>query len=35
MFRSASDHLQGVKLYLAKNYLATIVFSLGIGYAAA
>jgi hypothetical protein len=25
MFRSASDHHQGVKLYLAKNYSATIV----------
>jgi hypothetical protein len=25
MFRSTSDHHQGVKLYLAKNYSATTV----------
>jgi hypothetical protein len=29
MFRSTSDHLQGVKLYVAKNYSATIVVFLG------
>jgi hypothetical protein len=29
MFRSASDHHQGVELYLAKNYSSNLVVFLG------